>query len=480
MTPIIPTRALRCLTHPLTLTAIALVALNDWVLRPLAPSWCTGKLSDIGMLFFLPFLLAALLGFIIPRREKLAAALAFSGVLAGFLLLKASPLSNHWLTAFLPVRAIPDPTDLVTLPAIVAAWIFWHSGPRLTQPPALQWRLLVLPLAALVTLADSAAPSYGMTCFGVRNGILVSYVSSTAYQSLDGGLTWEPGNAGDLSCGLKKDGLVIDNVSPSGMHFRTTVERSVARSVDGQTWETVYSAKELSEPEHTYKLKTVSGNPYFIPGPLDAIVDPRSGNLVVAMGMEGALIVPPTGQITWVEVGNYRHASLKKAGVSGYETLLSWEIWWASAGGLLWLATALLRLRGSIWQIVVTVLGWSILGVSLMTLTPSFATGIESVGGLLLLLLLPFLNLLGLAIALTAIVRARNHSIESILARVATALLLAPVFFLPFLAWGLELVPDYSTAQQLAAFLVLVAVAVGVAWKSEPSVDLQSQQPSQD
>ena len=54
--------ALTALGHPLSLGAVALLLLNDHVLKQAFPSILTGKLSDFAGLFFFPFLLAVLVG----------------------------------------------------------------------------------------------------------------------------------------------------------------------------------------------------------------------------------------------------------------------------------------------------------------------------------------------------------------------------------------------------------------------------------
>ncbi len=79
-------RALHCLKHPATVASIALLVVNDHILKSLAPSWVTGKLSDFAGLFFFPFLLAAALSPITRR----AGALAFTITAAWFTLVKTS------------------------------------------------------------------------------------------------------------------------------------------------------------------------------------------------------------------------------------------------------------------------------------------------------------------------------------------------------------------------------------------------------
>jgi hypothetical protein len=162
MTPVAH-KALRLLCHPLSLAAIGLVLLNDFVLRPLAPSGWTGKLSDVGQLFFFPYLLSVLLALLAPgrlrRRASAIGGIAFAAVGAGFVLLKLSPTTNAWLLGTVhtltgvSIRAVPDPTDLWALPALaLSAWT-WFRSPApgapanrvgfpigLPRPPAHAWQ----------------------------------------------------------------------------------------------------------------------------------------------------------------------------------------------------------------------------------------------------------------------------------------------------------------------------------------------------
>ena len=49
------------LLHAGPLLAALAIALNDYVLRPRAPGWLSGKLSDAGLCYLLPFLVLAAL-----------------------------------------------------------------------------------------------------------------------------------------------------------------------------------------------------------------------------------------------------------------------------------------------------------------------------------------------------------------------------------------------------------------------------------
>ena len=59
---------LAALSHPVTIAAVALLLMNDHVLKSAWRSSATGKLSDVAGLVFFPLLLGALIGSVAPRR----------------------------------------------------------------------------------------------------------------------------------------------------------------------------------------------------------------------------------------------------------------------------------------------------------------------------------------------------------------------------------------------------------------------------
>jgi hypothetical protein len=117
-------RPSRALLHPTWLASLALLAVNDHVLKQghVLPAWLTGKLSDAAGLFVAPALLAALL----RVRTRRTLALAHGVVGASFVLVKTVPAATHvaeWLLSLVvPSRMWTDPTDLVALPALALAW----------------------------------------------------------------------------------------------------------------------------------------------------------------------------------------------------------------------------------------------------------------------------------------------------------------------------------------------------------------------
>jgi hypothetical protein len=136
------------LVHPVSLAAIAVLAINDHWAKGRLAAGLTGKLSDIAGMIFFPLALWALIELALRlagRRERrphhLYTALIASG--AVFAAINLSELAGRgyaWALAALqwpfraavagsavslePVAHVVDPTDLIALPALgVALWI---------------------------------------------------------------------------------------------------------------------------------------------------------------------------------------------------------------------------------------------------------------------------------------------------------------------------------------------------------------------
>lgn len=178
------TRALAWLAHPVSLAALAAMALNDHVLKAAYGTWWTGKLSDAAGLVFFP----ALLGVVFAAAARLARvrvtarALVWASAAAtvlGFVWVKATEAGAWVASELLSTLAGPsllrnDTSDLLALPALaLTVWI----GLRPMRPAAengigpvpesasntlprrprarlvLAW--LVLPFAVLASVATS-------------------------------------------------------------------------------------------------------------------------------------------------------------------------------------------------------------------------------------------------------------------------------------------------------------------------------------
>jgi hypothetical protein len=142
------------------LLGVALLLLNDHVLKGRAPGELTGKLSDVAGLAFFPLLLQALVEvaqalrgrYSGPSPSVLAGAIVLTGgVFAGVQLVPWVEAAWQWGLGALqwparalldaaagrppgpirPVASWADPSDLLALPSLALAWLFGRS--RRTQ-----------------------------------------------------------------------------------------------------------------------------------------------------------------------------------------------------------------------------------------------------------------------------------------------------------------------------------------------------------
>ncbi|MEJ3745617.1 hypothetical protein WEI85_20285 [Actinomycetes bacterium KLBMP 9797] len=195
------------LAHPVTVLALALLALNDHVLKAVHPGPVTGKLSDLAGLLVAPPVLATVA--VLAIRRLPAAAAAHGAIVAvgvGFALTKAYPAgaaaaSALWSLVHGPSVIRADRTDLAALPILAVA--AWCAGRARRRPdPGRAWRLrpdlarrlaifVVLPAAALAMAATSAVyyPS-AVTVVPWRSGIAVGVAQSFDTPKPGEALTW--------------------------------------------------------------------------------------------------------------------------------------------------------------------------------------------------------------------------------------------------------------------------------------------------
>lgn len=155
-----PAPSLDSLLHPLPLSALALMIVNDHVLKPNHPGWWSGKLSDIAVMALLPFLLLALWDVMrlqVARLRPPDVRMAVVAVIVSmiiFTIIEVVPLGAdvyrwglggaQWpfraLSAAIasqpipdlaPVQLTSDPSDLLTLPAALAVLVVrpWSEPP---------------------------------------------------------------------------------------------------------------------------------------------------------------------------------------------------------------------------------------------------------------------------------------------------------------------------------------------------------------
>lgn len=165
--------AVRWLAHPASLVAVAVLAVNDHLLKPAFASWWTGKLSDLAGLVFAPALLAVVLSVAVPRVSSRALVPGcVVAVGAVFVVIKATgwgamAASQTWSALRGPSVVLADWTDLCALPALGIAWVVGRraiaharerpASGRLARVVAFARWGVALPCAVLATAATAAS-----------------------------------------------------------------------------------------------------------------------------------------------------------------------------------------------------------------------------------------------------------------------------------------------------------------------------------
>jgi hypothetical protein len=301
-------RAFAWLTHPVTVAALALLIVNDHLLKAAFPGWVTGKLSDVAGMVVAPPLLAALAGLVAPRagfRRLAAGAIVAVGV--GFTIIKmwsyGSTLASEAWSLITPSLVRADATDLLALPFLAVAW--WVAGRPLADPLARRWlralRLaVVLPVALFGVAATSSddqqerTPYASTVTVGADGNLYLGLGSRDALWSVsrDGGRTWaptwEPDGAEPVPC---------SRVAPMVCYRVVPGELGVQSDTGDARWPYRW---RLPDTERA-KLAHAHGVTGLTSVSL-SVVDVEGGHVVVvANGLDGFVVRDRYG--TWTRIG---------------------------------------------------------------------------------------------------------------------------------------------------------------------------------
>lgn len=132
-------RSLDLLLRPASVLSIALLALNDHVLKTHTPGFITGKLSDFAGLYFFPFFVFALAALVRPATgTRRGLAFACWATALFFVAINVSQAASDgyeqlvasiWQLLQAPRRIhhVADVEDLIALPMVVLAYIAGES-----------------------------------------------------------------------------------------------------------------------------------------------------------------------------------------------------------------------------------------------------------------------------------------------------------------------------------------------------------------
>ena len=358
-------RCASALMHPVTLGALGVLLVNDLVFKALWPgAWAPGKLSDLAWMMFAPPVLAFVLSFAtmgIPKAQRAAFIAAYAGLPLLYVAFNTFAPVHDAILLVLGLfggdgpRSPLDPTDSIVIPVAMAAAIWvWRRPPLQAQSMRTRLALLAATAAALASVATSYVADLGVVRLGrTASGTLGANTFEGFYENIDGGLTWT--KTGEDSVPLKwQEWIELEVGHPSdavfilgGPHLigeRRELERADLRGAvfildsphiigEGRELEVeepsrIFSTGDiritnnevLSSGEVIYSFEYLQsgGNRWMqaldkreigarlvATRPLDIYYDSQSGNLILAMGIQGVVVIAPDGTTTKVAVGRY-------------------------------------------------------------------------------------------------------------------------------------------------------------------------------
>ncbi len=336
-------RAASALTHPVTIGALGLLLVNDLVLKSLWPgSWATGKLSDFAWLVFAMPLLAWLLSLGSARVSYRQ--WAFAGAYAGlpllyFLYNTFTPVYRTFIdTASLVFRYTPsspqDATDSLVIPfaVMLALWIWRRAGVE-RDVLRRRWTLLIASLAVLASIATSPPePDEGVIGVGVdHEGVIYAFAGLVYRLSADSwiadeGVTWN--SISSLEPDITLGGPKV--ATPRGVYVIEGTD-VILKTTDGQA-RLVYSTAFLGSAGNKWLQERETsglGERVLAREPLSVVYDDASGNVILALGIEGVVIGTPDNQWHRVGVGPYTPTDFSFG--SKLQELLDLHAYWAAS-----------------------------------------------------------------------------------------------------------------------------------------------------
>lgn len=278
------------LSDPTFAAAVAVLAVNDHLLKGAAPGWLTGKLSDVAGVFVVAVLTAV----------ALRGGPAVVMTAAGFVAIKLSSEAAGWAAPVLGGVTRQDPTDLVALAALLPAW-------RLMRPRA-GWdgrsagrpvvRAGALVAVTLTLSATSCAGNPVVDGFVVSDGVVVAHIDrpyegdgSPWAASADGGRSWSSAAAPSAPPAAEP------NACDTGGRCWRVVQggRQVEEQTAGGAWRSVFRFSARERKAMQMRAGACSAGPEDWFAALAVVPRPEGAHVVVAMGDQGVLHRSPAG-----------------------------------------------------------------------------------------------------------------------------------------------------------------------------------------
>ena len=354
MNPTFHQRCASALTHPVTIAALAVLLVNDLVFKALwSNPWTTGKLSDLAWVIFASPLLAFILSFP-ARRSQLAQRAAFITAYIGLPLLYAAyntfePLHELIISALLLASGASigspfDPTDSLVIPiGLAIAFWTWKRPTAPSKSMRIRLALLAAGLAAFATVATSPAPGPSGEVGRLNDDTLV-IDSSELYISTDGGLTWRSASREESLDWQSIQWGTHEVETPRGTYTvaHDNINFAIYRATGGQSVRVFYSVYPQDEASKRFQYHInsrfydcshecldVTCSNLCPPSPFNVVYDTRSGNIVVAAGVQGVVVGDANGNWMPVPMGEFRPTDYSPTNKMRV-VLSDWLIWWVA------------------------------------------------------------------------------------------------------------------------------------------------------
>jgi hypothetical protein len=292
--------------------SVAVLALNDHVLKDAFPGWWTGKVSDVVG----PIVVATILTVLVGRTPAVAL------TVAGFFALKTIPGMAETAAPLLGGTTRRDPTDLIGLLALVPVWR-WMAPTSQPHPAAARRaaeRRAAMASAAVALLAATATSSVEppmVVDLQAKDGSVYAEVGNPDRwaRSDDGGRTWTESKRPrrvEVGGAARED----EACSASGRCVRLT-EHSVEERDDDGEWQTgfAYSDDDLALMDYREWIE---------PSLNDVVILEADGDetVVVSTGADGVVVSRAPGD--WERVAVLEVEPTDLSGTMLFLDLLPW------------------------------------------------------------------------------------------------------------------------------------------------------------
>ena len=320
-------RSASALTDPVTIGAVAILFLNDLVLKQIWPdSWLPGKLSDFAWLVFACPLLAFLMSLPMGRRATLdrpAFLAAYLGLPLLYLIFNSfAAVHDLVLSGLLPLTSITsgsplDPSDSLMIPLsmAVALWIWYRSAGtalRCRLRPRFAFACAVVAMVASVATSPSdVSENRWHVALNSEGAVVMEMPDPDLFISDDGGQSWVHSDYRPHAI-ARWGGQEVE--PPRGVY--SVDEAGVWLRRPGADPELVLSAAFLSGgPARWAQLYSREGlnlsvndpeGGRAVSRPVNLVYHEPSDNVVVSFAAEGVVVGHPGGSWTRTAVGQFQ------------------------------------------------------------------------------------------------------------------------------------------------------------------------------